>query len=241
MSNISQGPAVAPHGLMKTSNNSNVAATPGSNFFTADGRSFKYVLAGAVDLPEAVLVQSPAIVVNHQGLTGTSQKIGDSTITVTLGATLATSGQYSAGFLEVSTGTGAGQRLKITSNTAAALSTTSIITLEDSFVSAVDGTSRFNLIADLYSNVVINPIASTGAVVGATVAPIPAGQYGYVQIGGPATILNDADATIAVSTSVTPSATLAGAVEAQAGVTSSVGFAINAIVASQYGSVYLQL
>lgn len=242
MSKITQGPAVSPHGLMKTSDNSRVAATPGSVFTTDDGRSLKYVLAGAVDLATGVLVQSSAVVANHQNLQETAPAaIGAFAITVTLGATSATLGQYSQGFLEVSTGTGAGQRLKIATNAASALSTTCLITLEDPFVIATDSSSRFNLIANPYLNVVVNPTTNTAAPIGTTVAPIPAGTYGYIQTGGLATVVFDAVGTTAVAKDVMPSTTVAGALSVNTGVATTVGYTANAVLASQYGSVYLQL
>lgn len=241
MSKIVQYVSVAPHDLLKTSNNSNVAATPGSAFKTDDGRTFKYVLAGAVDLPTGVLVQSPALVANHQGLVGTTQAVGDTVITVTLGATAATLGEYSNGFLEVVTGTGAGQRLKIVSNAAAALSTTCLITLQDAFVLATDGTSRFNLVIDQYSNVIINPTTPTGSVLGSTVCPIPAGSYGYVQTGGIATVKYDAVGTTAINHAVTTSTTVAGTLTIISSTFCPIGFATEATLASTYGATYLML
>lgn len=245
MSKITQGPAVAPHGLLNVSNNSNVAATPGSFFQTPDGRSLVYVLAGASDLPAGVLVQSPALVANDQGLGGTNQKIGDTTILLTTVGAIA-AGYYSNGFLEVTSGTGAGQRLKITYNPVALASSTVLVTLEDPFFLAVDNTSVFNLVADAYSNVVINPTTETASPIGSTLCVIPAGEYGYIQKGGNATVLFDAVGSTTKGLDIKPSTTVAGAVTANITTTTvalstSIGFAVNTTAASHYGTAYLQL
>jgi len=244
MSRISQGPAVSPHGLFNTTDNNRVAAASGNDFKTDDGRDLAYVFAGAVDIPIGVAVQSSPLVAAHQNLTGTTQAVGDKTITVTLGATAATLNQYANGFLEVRTGTGAGQRLKIASNPAASLSTTMVVTLEDAFVAATGTSSRFNLIADPYNGVVINPTSATAAPIGVTVTSIPAGNGGYIQTSGLSTVLFDAVGSTAAALQVTTSTTVAGAftaLDTTSDSTPMLGFTANAVAASQYGSVYLQL
>lgn len=242
MSKIVQYVSVAPHDLLQTSNNSNVAATPGSAFKTDDGRTFKYVLAGAVDLATGVAVQSPINVSAHQNIAASTQAIGDKVVTVTLGATAATQGEYNGGFLEVISGTGAGQRLKIATNAAAALSTTMLITLEDGFVLATSSTdTKVNLILNPYVSVILNPTTETGAVLGVTVCPIPATTYGYVQTGGLATVKFDAVGSTTIGNSVESSGTVAGSFTLATSTNAVVGFSAETIAASTYGSVYLQL
>lgn len=241
MSKIVQYTSVAPHDLLQVSNNSNVAATPGSAFKTDDGRTFKYVLAGAVNIPSGVAVQSPATIAAHQGLSGTAQSAGDKVVTVTLGATAATQNEYGQGFIETISGTGAGQKLKIATNAQANASTTCLITLEDAFVSAVDSTTVYNLILNPYTNVIINPTSATGSILGTTIVPIPAGDYGYIQTGGEGTVLFDAVGSTSLGNAVSPSTTVAGALTLNSGTKPVIGFSAETISASTYGNVYLQL
>src|SRR5437773_6355886 len=62
----------------------------GERMPTKDGRSFRYVLNGAVALVAGNVIQAPAQVANHLALTPVAASIGDTSITVALGATAAT-------------------------------------------------------------------------------------------------------------------------------------------------------
>lgn len=213
----------------------------GSRAVTADGRSFRFIQVGASNVTPGMLLQAPAIVANHQGLTPTAvSAIGDSQVTVTLGATAATANQYSGGFLLVQSGTtGAGQTLQIKSHPAANASATLVLTLSDSFQIATSGTITMNLIPSLYKGVIVCPTTPTNAVIGVAMTALTATNYGWLQTHGECALL--ASATIAANASVSPSAATAGAVITATAGSQIVGFAAQAGANTQYNSVFLTI
>src|SRR5437773_343778 len=65
----------------------------GERMVTKDGRSFRYCLNGAVALVAGNVIQAAAQIPNHLALTPVAASIGDTSITVALGATAATANQ----------------------------------------------------------------------------------------------------------------------------------------------------
>lgn len=190
----------------------------GEKAFSNDGRTFRYVKAGAVALVPGDVQQSPAIVANHVNLTPTAvAAVGDTTFTVTLGATAATANQYAGGYLVIEKGTtGAGQSLLIKSHPAAALSTTLTLTLSDSFQVATSGTVTASLVQNLYNGVIQTPVTTlTGTPVGVAVGAIPAASFGWICTGGVTGV--KADGVITVGTvGVAVPAAAAGAAKVMA-------------------------
>lgn len=190
MPNLSADPTAAATNLWSSS------ATPetylGARFVTRDGRVFRYVLAGAADLVVGNVIQAPAQIANHQQLTPVAAAIGATSMTVALGATLATVNQYANGYAIIDTTPGLGYAYPILSHPAAALSTSVVLTLPaDSPIQiALTTSSRVSLQVNPYSGVIQSPITTlTGAVVGVAVYPITAAQYGWVQVRGAASVL----------------------------------------------------
>jgi hypothetical protein len=181
---------------------------------TRDGRVFRYVKAGAVDLVVGNVLQAPAQVTTHQQMTPAVTAVGARTITVTLGATNATTAnQYAGGWAIVDTTPGLGYAYPIASHPAAAAAATCVLTLQsDALVQvALTASSRVSLVPSPYNGVIQSPITTlTGAVVGVAVAPIPATQYGWAQISGPGAVL--VAGTPGVGLAVVVPGTVAGAV-----------------------------
>src|SRR5258708_5013007 len=80
-----------------SSNDSVQLMTLGQKIESADGRIFRYALAGGVTLVSGNLLQSPAVVAGNQTLTPTAFAIGATSISVTMGATSVTANQYAMG------------------------------------------------------------------------------------------------------------------------------------------------
>jgi hypothetical protein len=185
----------------------------GQRAVTADGRVFRYCLAGASDLVVGNVIQAPAKIANHEQLTPAAAAIGATQITVALGATAATANQYAGGWAIIDTTPGLGYMYPIIGHPAAASSASVVLTLAaDSPIQvALTTSSRVSLQANPYSGVIQAPITTlTGAVVGVAVFPVTAAQYGWLQVGGPGAVLV-AGTPIAGSAVVSPGSA-AGAV-----------------------------
>lgn len=185
----------------------------GSRFVTSDGRVFRYCLAGASNLVAGNVIQASAQITNHQQLTPAAAAIGDRSITVTLGATLASVNQYAEGWAIIDTTPGEGYAYPISGHLAAAQSAAVVLNLPaDSRVQvALTTSSRVSLQRNPYAGVIQSPVTTlTGAVVGVAVYPITAAQYGWVQTHGPGAVL--IAGTPGVGLAVVVPGTAAGAV-----------------------------
>jgi len=229
--------------LVAAANLASDSSTPlhvvGSRCATGDGREFRYVKMGAVAGVPGKLYQAPAEVTNHQDLTPVAAAIGDTTVTVALGATAATANQYAGGLLVVTVTPGQGYAYKIKSHPAAALSTNLVVTLAEPIVVALTTSSRCDLVSNPFNNVIVNPTTATSAPVGVCVTAITAAQYGWLQTKGECALL--ADGAVTVGTALVASNAVAGAVEPLAGVQAAVGLALTGIADTQYGGVLLNL
>jgi hypothetical protein len=214
----------------------------GERAVSADGRRFRYALCGGTTLVVGNLLQSPAEVTAHQDLTPTAAAIGATAVTVTLGATLATANQYTNGYLVVTATPGEGYMYKIKSHPAADASATLELTLytEDALQVAVTASSTIDLVLNPYSGVIANPTTATGSIVGAAVYPIATTEYGWIQTGGSAALLDDGTG-VGVGVNVSASNGTAGAIEAAVTAQAAVGVARTGIAASDIGAVYLTL
>jgi hypothetical protein len=242
LTNKGQG---APFSLFTKSTDASLITACGQRFDLEDGREVVIVKAGAVDLVSGKLVQAPAIIANHENLTVTAfapanvQLGTPAQVTVTLGATAATENQYAQGYLIVNNGTGTGQSLKITGNTAALGAASCVISLEDAPTVALDVTSKVSLIADLYKDVIVSPTTLTNKVIGATIYPISIGEYGYIATKGIVSLL--ADGAIAKGVAVSPSNAVAGAFESGVIAQGFVGTTVQAAVDTEYRAVSIDL
>ncbi len=174
MSQITQRGATGPMGLtanggvFQTSTDSALQTLLGTHWDLEDGREVALGLASsATTVAPGYFYQNAALVANHQGLTVTAVQAASNngnvpaTVTVTLGGTAATAGQYAGGFLVVQSSTGIGQTLKIANNPAQASTTGSlVVTLEDAPTTALTTSSVVNRIAAVGCTVVISPAAA---------------------------------------------------------------------------------
>lgn len=209
---------------------------------TADGRTFAYGTASTVADPGKL--QSGALsTANYVNRTGVTTVAGQTSVTFTLGTT-ATSNLFAQGYFYVNAGTGVGQTLLISGNTAATAgnSNSTTVNLQDEIITATASSdSKFSIQPNPYSATVIAPSGTSTAIfaVGVPQVQIAAASYGWYQVGGPAAVL--ANGTPAVGSSVIPSGTTAGAVDvdAAASVQPKVGYTLIAAVTTEYRAVYL--
>ena len=181
---------------------------------TRDGRVFRYVKAGAVALTVGDFIQSPAVVVNHLTLTPAAAAIGDSSVTVALGATAATANQYAEGYLMTAVTPGMGRTYQISGHAAIASSGTGVFNLapDEKIQIALTTSSRVHLLANPYNGVIQMPVTTaTGICVGVAVSAIPIGEFGWLQTKGLCCPLTDG--TPALGAHVMVPGAVAGAAE----------------------------
>lgn len=240
MTRITQNPQGGPLEVFQTSTESQFSTYAGMKFITSDGRELTLVRNGGTALASGVLVQSPAIVANHQNTAVTAvTAAGSTSLTVTLGATAVTANQYAGGYVVVNAGTGIGQTLMIASHPAANASANLTLSLEDPVQVALDTSSRVCLHANPAAGVIINPTTSTGGPVGVTINPIPANAYGLVVNKGFVSCL--AQGAIGAGLGIAPSTTTAGAVTVMAATLACIGNAYQAGVTGESRAVYVNL
>lgn len=184
----------------------------GAYGITPDGRGFRFGFnnESSTALAACKFTQGPATVANHQGLTVTAASVGAKQITVTLGGTAATKNQYANGVISIISGTGSPATYAIKGH-AAQTSTSGALTLNlyDAVTTAISGTVTANLIANSYGAVIICPTTLTGTVTGSNQVAIPAQYYGWFQVQGLGTYLNDANTSAGLG--LKPSTNTAGA------------------------------
>ena len=150
------------------------------------GRIFRYVKAGASALVAGNVIQSPAELANHYGCGVAAAAIGAYQITVTPGATGGAANLYAGGWACIDTTPGLGQMIPIKSHPAITASTAFVLTLELPLWVALTTSSKLTLVPNPFSAVIQSPVTTlTGAVQGAAVYPIAAGEYGWIGTGGP--------------------------------------------------------
>lgn len=215
----------------------------GAKAYSSDGRTFRYVKAGAVALVPGNFLQSPAVVANHVNLTPTAlPSAGDTTITVTLGATAATANYYAGGVVVVEKGTlGVGQTLMIKSHPAAGSAATLVLTLEDPVVTTMTGTVTVSLIANNYNGVIQTPVTTlTGVVVGVAVAPLAIASFGWICSKGLTGALADGAITVGTVGVACPGAA-AGAAKVMAATLKQVGVFQKTTIDTQVTPCYVTI
>lgn len=214
----------------------------GSRIDTQDGRSFRYVKAGGTSLVAGQLQACAAQVTNHQNLTPSAAAIGATSIDVTLGATATTLNQYADGMAIITVTPGVGYSYSIKSNPVIAASALGTIQLNDPIQVALTATSRVDLVANPYLDVIVAPTTYTGHAVGVATDIITNAQFGWIQTHGTVGCL--ADGALVVGEPVIRSNGVAGAVEPTTTtftVQGSVGYAQTGVATTEYGAIFLTL
>ena len=187
-------------------------------------RTFKYVqVDGAITA--GLCVQQPVIVGNHTQMATTDAyaiTITDTSVISieTAGDTDLTANQYQEGYLYVNDGTGQGQSWRVKSHPAHDHSSdpSCEITVYGKVSTALvaSATSEVSLMENPYKDVIVAPVAETGAVVGVTNIDMTDDYYGWVQIKGPKSVLA-ASTLVLGHNAIRNDTTTAGAVMADNG------------------------
>lgn len=210
---------------------------------TKDGREFRYGLAGAADLAVGKLAQQSAVVTTHQNVV-VAGSAGDTQVTVTLGATNATTvDQYKDGYLVGLSGTGAGQNARIRTHGVIAASAAGTFYLAEPLTTTFAATPKASLVKNPYASAIISSSGdTTQQVVGVPIITITTLFYGWFQTKGIAGVL--VNGSITVGAGLIKSATTAGAadIEGTSAITQRIGQCYDTTGATTtYASVNLNI
>lgn len=168
----------------------------GTKAFLSDGRVFYYSsYVGSGALTAGNCMTNAAEVTNHVSVAYASGgAAGSRTVTVTLGATAATEGQYVDGYLAHIDGTTPTTFRKIKSNPAAAASATLELTLYDDITDAItDG--ELSLMINPYKSIIQTPGNADVWPGGVLPINLPDSstdtRYFWLQTAGPAGVIGD--------------------------------------------------
>lgn len=166
----------------------------GSKMMLRDGRVYRFGKLGAVAALEGKVYQNVGPTTNHTALVTAAAVAGATSVTVTLAGTLVTKDQYAQGYLFVESSTGLGQVFKIKSHPAAASTATCVITLHNDTPvrTALASTS----ISDLFlrradTGALVHPSPPTFELLGVPAYPLAANKYGWFQVGGFCSVLEE--------------------------------------------------
>ena len=181
---------------------------------TNDGRTYRYAQAAGTALDPGTLCVAPDITTNHEDLAVNTFAVGDRSINVTLGATAITGNEYQEGFVNITDGKGEGIMYKIKSCPATASEGTVTVYLEEPIRVAAVAATTVTLYRNKFRDVVVADGTQADLPVGVPNVEIAANAYGWLQTGGPCSILVDANDTT-VGAPVTIGDGTSGAVESR--------------------------
>lgn len=239
----------------------------GAKGVTEDGRGYRYVgFGGTSTIAPGLVVVAATTVSAFQGMAITATTVAganQASANLSLGATqivltnssstAITQDQFAEGTIDLIVGGAAADTghytYRVRGNTAAGAGnvTATYVTVYlaeplRNTTALVPGTDTANLIASPYA--AVNTSTTAALPVGLTINPVPntasVTNYGWVQVSGPALVLNDAGATITVGGSFAQSVTTAGnVVTATASTHPQIGITRAAITASNAGPAFL--
>ncbi len=216
----------------------------GHKYVTEDGDIYRYAKAGASNITSGKLQLAPARKTNHDNVAVyAAAAIGDTKVTVTLGATAATANEYVGGKIVFSDVAPEGQEYVISSHPAADASATLQLTLKRPLVEALTTSSEACLVHNTW-NAVVEGTESTSDPAGVPVVDVTASYYCWLMTRGVKAVL--ADETIDAGAWLTAGTSTAGAVEELDDLTTEitdnfVGKALVAGVDTEYRAVKLEI
>lgn len=209
---------------------------------TGDGRYFRYSLAGGTTLVPGKLQQAAAQdTTNYNpsaGLAVAAAAINATTVTLT-GSLTITANALAGAIMTVAITPGQGYSYRVKGNSAVSGATNCSVTLEDPIQVALTTSSKVVFAVNPYNSVIVNPATATASPVGVPMFAVVNAQYGWLQVRGGASILNDSGT--AVGLGIAPSAAVAGAAKTMAATLAQVGYALGTLTDTQYGPAFLTI
>jgi hypothetical protein len=176
---------------------------------TGDGRKFRYSWMGE-EITVGRLATAGAINTSLANMAVISGAAGSKKINFTNAATTTTAKYFDEGYAIISYATGGGQIFKIDSLPALVSAASSWVYLEDPIVTALDTTSKLDLVQHPNSQVLMTATATLEPV-GVSLITFTTQYYGWLQTHGVATV--HMDATVAAGTNFFNDGSEAGAVD----------------------------
>ena len=169
---------------------------PGQRMILKDGREFRWAKNGATAQVAGQVVQASVPITNHVALAAaTAGAVGDTTLSLTLGATAVQVDQYREGYVAIhDAATGLGYAYPIGPHAGVASSGTFAVPLDKGFklLTVVSTTaSAISLVANPYYGVIIGAVSAsqTAQLVGVALTPMAANAWGWIQTRGPAMVV----------------------------------------------------
>lgn len=153
------------------------------------GRLFRFVKNSATaDLVVGNAIQSQAQITAHQDMTPAAAAIGDTSITITPGATAGAADLYADGIAVIDTTPGLGYSYPIKTHLAITASVAFVVQLARGWavqVALTAANSRVSIYPNPHRNVIQSPVTTlTGIPVGVCQYPIVASEYGWLGFSG---------------------------------------------------------
>jgi hypothetical protein len=161
---------------------------------TFQGRTFRYVKAGASALVVGNALQAAVEDTDHDDITCRATAIGATSLLITTGSGSGAldENEYADGYAVIDTTPGLGYVYHIKGHAAIAASTDGALQLVDgeSVQVALTSSSKITLVKNPFKDVIQLPATTlTNTCVGGAVYPIAASEFGWIQSGGPGAAL----------------------------------------------------
>ena len=222
----------------------------GQQLVLADGRKFRFTLAGVLMVVGDVQQSAAALSTSENLAPDADQAVGDRIVTFTHGAATTVINLFAEGYAVMSVTPGGGDTYKIASHAALTNATAGDIinfaagnALRRAITTAA---TKMDLSRHAYAGAIEAPVTtSTGIPVGVAVSAITNGGFGWLQTRGACGVLTD-DTVIAGNDVVVPSAA-AGAcgpftdTEANSNIEQSIGKCLVIAANTAFSSIFLTL
>lgn len=177
----------------------------------SDGEDvWRYAKVGASTITKGKLQTAPAPKPNHHNCAVTAaQAIGDKTVTVTLGSTLAAADEYAEGYVVFNDVTTGGFAMRVKTHPAANSAASLTLTFYEPLPSALTTSSKATLVHNTY-NGVIEGTVQTIRLAGVAQVTATTGQFLWLKTRGVSALL--ADQAITVGALMSPSTSVSGSV-----------------------------
>lgn len=214
----------------------------GSVAETADGRVYRYAAAGATNLAAGLVNNTVAKIANHTNVAvSLAAPVGQRFVSVTLGNTATTTGQYDGGYLVAIDVAGQGCAYRIAGTPVIAGNGTGVIQLEEGIATALTTSSKVSLVPSPFAGSIVTNNAAALFCNGTNNVAVLALNYYWSQTAGMASVLSDGVIAKNVGAIVSTAVNGALVTEATGTITQRVGIAPEATVDTKYYPIFLGL
>jgi len=187
----------------------------GTYGYTADGRLFRYAKAGGTGLSQGQLQIMADLAGNHDDCATNTASKGDTTVTVTLGATAVVANEYDGGYMVVNDDTGEGTTYRIESVPASSGSEDVVVVLKDALWENFGAGTTVTLVRNPYYGILVSDGTQTDTALGVPIVDVTANYYCWIQTKGICSVLADTGAQPSGGSPITIGDTSTGGVEAR--------------------------